>query len=76
MDNIYIINNEKFKSIYFSINYTTNANKKEMSENAMLASILLEINIVSNILFNLFNIFWLSSQMTKFNIKNLLTNKK
>ena len=40
MDNIYIINNEKFKSIYFSINFTSNANKKEMSENAVLASIL------------------------------------
>ena len=40
MDNIYIINNEKFNSIYFSINFTSNANKKEMSENAVLASIL------------------------------------
>ena len=40
MDNIYIINNEKFKSIYFSINFTTSANKKEMSESAVLASIL------------------------------------
>lgn len=40
MDNVYIINNEKFKSIYFSINFTTNANKKEMSESAVLASIL------------------------------------
>ena len=41
MDNIYIINNEKFKSIYFSINFTSNANKKEMSENAYMDQILI-----------------------------------
>lgn len=40
MLNIYKINNEKFKSIYFSVNFTMNANEKEISENAVLASLL------------------------------------
>lgn len=40
MNNIYKINNEKFKSIYFSINFTMNTDKKEMSENSILACIL------------------------------------
>lgn len=39
--NIYKINKEKFKSIYFSINFTMNVNsKKEVSENALLSSLL------------------------------------
>ena len=40
MINIYKINNEKFKSIYFSVNFTISANEKEISENAVLASVL------------------------------------
>lgn len=39
--NIYKINKEKFKSIYFSINFTMNVNsKKEVSQNAVLFSLL------------------------------------
>ena len=40
MINIQKINDKKFKSIYFSFNYTINANKKEMTESAILASIM------------------------------------
>lgn len=40
MSNIYLINKEKFKSIYFSLNFTMNVNEKEISENAVLASVL------------------------------------
>lgn len=41
MINIYKINKEKFKSIYFSVNFTFNVkSEKEISENAVLASLL------------------------------------
>lgn len=40
MNNVYKIKNNKFKSIYFSINFTMEANKKEMSENSLLAAVL------------------------------------
>ncbi len=41
MINIYKINKEKFKSIYFSVNFTMNVNsEKEVSENAVLSSLL------------------------------------
>lgn len=44
MNNIYKINSEKFKSIYFSINFTMPVNKKEMSENALLSAVLAKSN--------------------------------
>lgn len=40
MSNIYKINNEKFKSIYFSVNFTMPVNKKQISENSLLSAIL------------------------------------
>lgn len=40
MNNIYKINSDKFKSIYFSINYTIPVNKEQISEYSLLASIL------------------------------------
>lgn len=40
MNNIYKINNEKFKSIYFSLNFTMPVNKKQISENSLLSAIL------------------------------------
>lgn len=40
MINIYKINKEKFKSIFFSVNFTMNVTEKENSENAVLASVL------------------------------------
>lgn len=40
MINIHKINNSKFKSIYFSINFTMESDKKEISQNSLLASIL------------------------------------
>lgn len=40
MSNIYLINKEKFKSIAISLNFTMNVDEKEISENAVLASIL------------------------------------
>lgn len=40
MNNIYKINSEKFKSIYFSINFTMPVNKRQISENALLSAVL------------------------------------
>lgn len=40
MSNIYKINNKKFKSIYFSVNFTMPVNKKQISENSLLSAIL------------------------------------
>ena len=40
MSNIYKINNDKFKSIYFSINFTMPVNKRQISENSLLSAIL------------------------------------
>ena len=40
MNNIYKINSEKFKSIYFSINFTMPVNKRLISENALLSAVL------------------------------------
>lgn len=40
MNNIYKINSEKFKSIYFSINFTMPVNKRQISENALLSAFL------------------------------------
>lgn len=40
MNNIYKINNEKFKSIYFSVNFTMLVEKKQISENSLLSMIL------------------------------------
>lgn len=40
MSNIYKINNEKFKSIYFSVNFTMPVNQKQISENSLLSAIL------------------------------------
>lgn len=40
MNNIYKINKEKFKSIYFSINFTLPVKKEEISKNSLLASML------------------------------------
>lgn len=40
MINIYKINNNKFKSIYFSINFTMKLDKKEISENAVLSLVM------------------------------------
>lgn len=40
MNNIYKINNEKFKSIYFSVNFTMPVEKKQISENSLLSAIL------------------------------------
>lgn len=40
MNNIYKINSEKFKSIYFSINFTMPVNKRQISENALLYAVL------------------------------------
>lgn len=40
MSNVYKINNEKFKSIYFSVNFTMPVNKKQISENSLLSAIL------------------------------------
>lgn len=40
MANIYKINKDKFKSIYFSYNLTMTVNEKENSENAVLAAVL------------------------------------
>lgn len=40
MKNIYKINKEKFKSIYFSINFTLPVKKEEISKNSLLASML------------------------------------
>lgn len=40
MDNIYKINKEKFKSIYFSINFTLPVKKEEISKNSLLASMI------------------------------------
>ena len=40
MNNIYKINKEKFKSIYFSINFTIPVTKQEISKNSLLASML------------------------------------
>ena len=40
MNNIYKINSEKFKSIYFSINFTIPVNKRQISENALLSAVL------------------------------------
>ena len=40
MINCYKINDEKFKSIYFSVNFTMNSNEQEISQNAILASVL------------------------------------
>lgn len=39
MNNIYKINSEKFKSIYFSINFTMPVNKRQISENALLSAV-------------------------------------
>lgn len=40
MNNIYKINSEKFKSIYFSVNFTMPVNKRQISENALLSAVL------------------------------------
>ena len=40
MSNVYKINNKKFKSIYFSVNFTMPVNKKQISENSLLSAIL------------------------------------
>ena len=40
MNNIYKINSEKFKSVYFSINFTMPVNKRQISENALLSAVL------------------------------------
>ena len=40
MKQIYKINNEKFKSIFISLNYTMKVTKEELSQTAVLASIL------------------------------------
>lgn len=40
MNNIYKINSEKFKSIYFSINFTMPVNKRQISESALLSAVL------------------------------------
>ncbi len=40
MSNIYKINDEKFKSIYISFNYTMNVDKKDIAKFAVLSSIL------------------------------------
>ena len=40
MINCYKINDEKFKSIYFSVNFTMNSDEQEISQNAILASVL------------------------------------
>lgn len=40
MSNIYKINNEKFKSIYFSVNFTMPVNQKQISDNSLLSAIL------------------------------------
>lgn len=40
MINVYKINNEKFKSIYFSINFTMPVTKKEISKNSLLVKLL------------------------------------
>lgn len=42
MINVYKINNEKFKSIYFSINFTMQVTKGEISKNSLLAKMLLK----------------------------------
>ena len=42
MINFYKINNEKFKSIYFSINFTMQVTKGEISKNSLLAKMLLK----------------------------------
>lgn len=44
MNNIYKINSEKFKSIYFSINFTMPVNKRQISENALLSAVLGKLN--------------------------------
>ncbi|MEG0872530.1 MAG: hypothetical protein RSE00_01520 [Clostridia bacterium] len=44
MSNIYKINNDKFKSIYFSYNFTMAADEKKVSQNAVLAAILCKSN--------------------------------
>ena len=40
MNNIYTISNEKFKSMYFSINFTIEGDKKKISQSSVLASVL------------------------------------
>lgn len=40
MVNVYKINNNKFKSMYFSINFTMMLDKKEISENAVLSLVM------------------------------------
>lgn len=40
MNNIYKINSEKFKSVYFSINFTMPVNKRQISENALLSAVI------------------------------------
>ncbi len=40
MVNIYKINNKKFKSIYFSVNFIMQLNRKEISENAVLSQVM------------------------------------
>ena len=42
MINVYKINNEKFKSIYFSINFTMQVTKEEISKNSLLSKMLLK----------------------------------
>lgn len=48
MKNIYLINDKKFKSINISLNFTMEVQKKDISKNAVLASILRKSNMKYN----------------------------